>query len=335
MPRRRTKDLHLPERVYVRHGAVHFVDGMGKWHRLGKAWDFEAKLAWARLTGEQVAPGTLGPIMTRYLELAKPRLAPRTYADYSEAIVLLRKIFGSMRPDDVTSADVAEYLERNLVAKRGVRANREIAALSNVFQLAMRKGQATRNPCYGVERNPEKPRTRLVTADELAAFVTWARKKGFAGELFAAAAEIQYLTAQRPGDVRRIRLQDLSEDGIAFVQGKTGVRVLVEWTERLQSAVEAAKGLKRGKGVVAFALLGNRQGQVYTEKGWKASWSKLMRAWVKEGHERFRQQDLRPAGVTKMREDGRAAEEVSGHRERATIDTIYDRRRTRRGKAVD
>ena len=335
MPRRRTKDHDLPQRVYRRHGAVYLALRDGTWHRLGKEWDLEAKLAWARLTGDKPAPGTLGAVMTRYLELAKPRLAPRTWSDYSEAIALLRKVFGGMQPDEVTSADVAEYLERGLEAGRAVRANREIAALSAVFQLAMRKGQATRNPCYGVARNPEKPRTRLVTREELAAFVEWARTQGFAGGLMAAAAEIQYLTAQRPGDVRRIRLQDLTEAGVAFAQAKTGVRVVVGWTERLQAAVEAAKGLKRGKGVVAFALLGNRQGQVYTEAGWKASWSKLMRDWVAAGHERFRQQDLRPAGVTELREKGRAAEEVSGHRQRATVDRIYDRRRIRKAPAVD
>lgn len=335
MPRRRTKDHDLPQRVYRRHGAVYLALRDGTWHRLGKEWDLEAKLAWARLTGEKPVTGTLGAVMTRYLELARPQLAPRTWQDYSEAIGILRKIFGAMRPDEVTSADIAEYLERGLEKGRGVRANREIAALSNVFQLAMRKGQATRNPCYGVARNPEKPRTRLVTAEELAAFVAWARTQGFAGGLMAAAAEIQYLTAQRPSDVRRIRLQDLTEAGVAFEQGKTKVRVVVEWTERLRAAVEAAKGLKRGKGMVAFALLGNRQGQVYSEQGWKSSWSKLMRTWVEKGGQRFRQQDLRPAGVTKLREDGRAAEEVSGHRQRATVDRIYDRRRVRKAPAVD
>lgn len=336
MSRRRTKDHDLPERVYRKHGAVYLATRDGKWHRLGEKWDLDAKLAWARLTGGTPAPGTLGPIMTRYLELAKGRIAPRTLADYTEAIEkYLRPWCGHMRPDEVTPAMVAEYLERGLLAGRGVRANREAAVLSNVFQLAMRKAQATRNPCYGVERNPEKPRDRLVTMAELDAFCAWARERDFAGKLMAAAAEILYLCAQRPSDVRKIRLQDLTDEGILFQQGKTGVRVLVEWTPRLEAAAAAAKGLKRAKGIVAFALLGNRQGQVYTEAGWKASWSKLMREWVQAGHARFRQQDLRPAGVTKMREDGRAAEEVSGHRQRATVDRIYDRRRTRRGKAVD
>ena len=71
----------------------------------------------------------------------------------------LRLFFGTLRPKDVTRVDVYTYLD-----KRGapVRANREKALLSDVFSIAIRWGIVTDNPCWGVKRNPEKPRDRYV-----------------------------------------------------------------------------------------------------------------------------------------------------------------------------
>jgi len=36
--RARTKDKHLPRRVYVQHGAYYFVDRKNKWHLLAKTY---------------------------------------------------------------------------------------------------------------------------------------------------------------------------------------------------------------------------------------------------------------------------------------------------------
>src|SRR5690606_39361130 len=49
----------------------------------------------------------------------------------------------------------------------GPAGNREIACLSSIFNHGMRIRACNVNPCYGVRRNTEKPRTRAVTDKEL------------------------------------------------------------------------------------------------------------------------------------------------------------------------
>jgi integrase len=76
-------------------------------------------------------------------------------------------------------------------------------------------------------------------------------------------------------------------------------------------------------------------GARYTEQGFKANWNKLQIAWEKAGGERFHFHDLRAAGISRLKQQGRLASELSGHRAEKTADTVYDRRRVRRAPAVE
>ena len=56
--------------------------------------------------------------------------------------------------------------------------------------------------------------------------------------------------------------------------------------------------------------------------------------WKYAGNERFWFHDLRAKAITDMKEQGRDAKEVSGHKTDAMVNRVYDRRRVRRGPAV-
>ena len=112
---------------------------------------------------KQPATGCLGVEHERILASKMPR----TQADYLDAIVRLRPIFGAMWPEDLAPKHVYQYL-RERQAK--VRANREIAVLSNVMQQAIEMGLIDANPCKQVRRNSESPRERAVTDADLAGF---------------------------------------------------------------------------------------------------------------------------------------------------------------------
>jgi integrase len=62
-------------------------------------------------------------------------------------------------------------------------------------------------------------------------------------ELSQVVQELCFRTAQRIGDVRRIDESQLTEQGIYFEQGKTGAKVLVQWSPELRAVVERAKVL--------------------------------------------------------------------------------------------
>jgi len=73
-------------------------------------------------------------------------------------------------------------------------------------------------------------------------------------------------------------------------------------------------------------LIGNRQGQRYTDSGFKAMWNRLQVAWQVAGGTRFHFHDLRARSVGKLKADGCQAKDLTGHTTEATADRIYDRR---------
>ncbi|RQR78382.1 hypothetical protein DIE11_17955 [Burkholderia sp. Bp9012] len=63
-----------------------------------------------------------------------------------------------MTTTDIDATHVSRYLRIERAAAP-VRANREVALLSNLIGLAIDRGEAKHNPCREVRRNEEQPRT--------------------------------------------------------------------------------------------------------------------------------------------------------------------------------
>lgn len=168
--------------------------------------------------------GSLAALMDRYRQEVLPTKAPKTQRDQGRQLSKLSEIFGHMSPASVRTAHVAQYLDRYA----GVSANREVALLSHVYTKAIRWGLVEVNPCKGVQRNKEKPRTRYVTDEE------------FLIRLEEVPPKIQELmwalliTGQRLSDVLKITDKDITDAGVYVEQGKTGRRLLLRWTDALQ-----------------------------------------------------------------------------------------------------
>jgi integrase len=156
-------------------------------------------------------------------------LAPATQRDYLGYINRhLRAVFGETVPGDVHSGHIARYLQNRLDAGSGVVANREIACLSSVYNFGMRRGDCIHNPCRGVKRNTQKPRTRYVRDDEfLKAFEA-------ASEPFQDFLASLYLTGFREQDLRSLRRNQLTPNGIRIEEAKTGKLRIVSWSESLR-----------------------------------------------------------------------------------------------------
>ena len=104
-------------------------------------------------------------------------LAEITRKQYAEYWGRLAKVWERGVVRNIKPADVNKYLRVDR-KDAGALANREVALLSNLFNLAVETGEIDRNPCKEVQRNKERPRTRLVEAHELEAFVDWAMHQG-------------------------------------------------------------------------------------------------------------------------------------------------------------
>lgn len=332
---RRKKRHDLPTRVYMNRGWYWWVEpGTEKWHKLGKAWDLAAKLRWAELSGREVSQAmtnTVATMLDGYLNDPKTvaRLSARTVADSTQHAIELGRIFGQMAPGDVSSQHVAQYLEMR-VDRTGkpapVRANREISTLSSAYSWAMRRGLAAMNPCYGVRRNPESPSRRAPELWEIRAVQKHTTPK------WAAVIELALLLGQRGVDLRTLRRNAVTEDGILIEQTKRGAKVLIEWSPELRAAHDNLVAITSRYRTQSMYLVPAKLGQPYTASGWKAMMYKAVSAALEAGdiEERFSFHTIRAASATIEDEQGGKPQKRLGHRtENQTATYIRGRRPTR------
>ena len=134
----------------------------------------------------------------------------------------LRPVFDSAPIDAITPQDIARYRDARSAK---VRANREIALLSHVFNMAREWGYTKReNPCRGVRKNKEVPR------DFYADKAVWDAVRNAGCEELQDAMDLNYLTGQRPADVLKMRDGDLKDGALQVRQGKSNklLRIVLE-----------------------------------------------------------------------------------------------------------
>jgi integrase len=138
-----------------------------------EAEDIKAKLRsgydpLAEIEDERGAP-TVAKLCERFKEEHLPKKRPATQQDYTRAIE--RYIEPALKHRKVADVDYSDVdgLHRKVTKEGGpYRANRVVAILSKMFNLAIKWKWCAANPAKGIERNPEPKRKRYLDGDELA-----------------------------------------------------------------------------------------------------------------------------------------------------------------------
>lgn len=276
---RNTEYRHLPPRMYQRtrkrkNGttwtAFYYRDATGKDIPLGKDLD-KARLKWAELEAKD-KPGDLTimkGIFDRYVRDVIPKKGARTQTDNLAELKQLRPTFDSAPIDSITPANIAGYRDAR-TAK--VLANREIALLSHVFNMAREWGLTEReNPCQGVRKNKEVPRDYYANA------VVWGAVYGMAEPELKEAMDLGYLTGQRPADVIIMRSDDTEGDYFLVTQGKTGqkLKILMRTESGENSLGKLVREItERNVGHPSKYLLINRHGKRMTKGMLRLRWDK-------------------------------------------------------------
>lgn len=313
-PRKHRKDL--PPRVYHSHGAYYFVDAASKWHPLGKDCG-AAMQKWAALVQPAIGRQRLGAVMDAYIKEQLPSRKPRTQEDYLASLALLRPVFGGMWPEDVEPRHIYTYMRLRAAP---VRANRDIAVLSNVMHQAIRMGLLNANPCKQVRRNEEHPRTREVLDSEIAAFLP------HCPPWLQAYLRLKLLTGLRQGDMLAIRLDQLRDDGLFVQTGKRGKRLLFTWTDSLRAAVDTIKALRHR--ITSLYLFNSpRNGTALTRSAFKSAWARAITGALAAGSlkESFAENDLRAKVASEAVELGQNATAMLGHSSDAVTKRHYER----------
>ncbi|MBU0750715.1 MAG: integrase [Gammaproteobacteria bacterium] len=204
------------------------------------------------------------------------------------------------------------------------------------YTKAVEWGCLDRHPFKGeVRLQGEKPRDRYVEDWEVIECLSLVPHR-IKGSVVAIQAyvRIKLMTGMARGDLLRLTMANLKEDGIHIQRhktvGKTGKRTIYQWTPDLRAAVEMAKAVRP---VLSAFLFCTRKGEGYMDETtgechtWKSMWQRFMDRVLSETQvkTRFTEHDLRAkcASDASTLEQARA---LLSHADARTTEAIYRRK---------
>jgi integrase len=236
---RKKENKGLPARWRLLHGAYHFRvpqgfesewEGKQQLFRLGKTLP-EAYRTWADRIASIDDAKTIADLLDRYALQVVPTKSVTTQAQNAIAIKRLRAMLGAVPLLGLKPRHVDQYIDKRSAK---IAARREIEILSHAYTKAVEWGYLDRHPFKGeVRLDGEKPRTRYVEDwDIVECLSIESRRK--AGSVLAIQAymRVKLLTGLRRGDLLRLTMSNLQDDGIHVTPGKTehstGKRLIIE-----------------------------------------------------------------------------------------------------------
>jgi integrase len=342
MPRaRKPENQGLPRRWRHQHGAYHYQVPPGqegawddkKTFRLGATLS-EAYKAWAARIEQIDGAKTIGALLDRYLLEVVPGKEVTTQTHNRIAIKPVRAAFADMTLLDLKPRHVYQYIDQR---KAKTAARREIEVLSHAFTKAVEWGYIDKHPFKGeVRLKGEKPRTRYVEDWEIIECLALTPKRK-SGSVLAVQAYIRLalLTGMRRGDLLRLTMSDLKDDGIHVMPRKTanttGKRQIIGWSDEVHEAVAMAKAARPVK--LSPYLFCNRMGECYFDEesgragGWESMWRGFAARLLKETKvaDKFTEHDLR-AKCASDAETLEHARMLLSHADGRITDRVYRRR---------
>ena len=310
--RRRKTNRNLPARMYLKHGRYWYVE-KGRWHKLSTDYS-EALQQYANRTA--ISSSGMPALIDRFLLEIAPTKTAKTEKEYKRLGALLKETFAEFQPRQIKPHHIATAIDDE-AKKAPVQANRLRQLLSTIFSHAVRWGIVDANPCRDVRGISVKKRDRYITDDEFAAV------KAAANASICCIMDFCYLTAQRISDVLRVKLSDISDDGVYFQQGKTGKKLRVRMTPDLAEVTERAKKLHNK--VRGLTLFHARGGKPYSYFGVSAMFRRACKA---AGVRDFHLHDIRAKALTDADHQGLDAQRLAGHKSRAMTEHYVKARET-------
>jgi integrase len=314
MPRRSPKNRGLPTRMHQKHGSYYHVSTSQPrvWTKLASDLGSSLKL-WADIEARAIPSDqtTFTAIATMYKAQEVIQKRERTQRDYLKHLEMLELVFGHMDLKAIRPADVHQYIQAR-GQKSKVQANREKAVLSAMFNFARRLGLVdVSNPCAGIRGHTEKARSRYVSDDEYKAVYD------LVPPYIQDVLDLALITGQRPADVLKIDLADITSEALHISQNKTGAKLRIARKGLFDEVI--SRIIERPR--LGSQLLVNRKGSALTFPQFRMQFDK---ARLSIGVD-WQLRDLRAKAATDL-EDLAHAQKLLGHRSRNTTE-IYTRDR--------
>jgi integrase len=273
--------------------------------------------------------GTINELWRIYQESrAWSDLAEDSRRDYEQASKALLRVFGGMSPLSIKPAHIARYL-RVERADAPVRANREKALLSNLFNVGIERGEVDANPCKQVRKNKERPRRNAPAAATLVEFLEWAWAQPGQAPILAAMAEFASIAGSRGIEFRELTWTQVgvSELRLMRAKQKSGNEVveIIPMSPILSDLLNRLR--KLAKDDRHGCVFPNSQGNAYTAQAFKLGFARLKTAARRAGKlADFTFHDLRSYYVTTYKSKFGHLPEI--HADPSTTARIYDSSKT-------
>lgn len=231
------------------------------------------------------------------------------------------RLFGDLPLEAISVVVIRKYMDR-YGPGREMAANRELSFMAGLFAWGYERGKCKTNPCRGVKKFKETPRSHYATDEDYKLVYDLACKFPRRPYL-PIAMEIAYLCRARRIEVVNLRESDISSEGLLIRRRKGSKTQVVGWTPRLRAAVDAALALP---GIARIDpkhrwLIHDKQGDRIHHETLGRAWQELMARAVKQGlKHRFTFHDLKRKSVTDFEGDKLKA---SGHRSPQMLE-VYD-----------
>lgn len=254
-----------------------------------------------QIGAERSAPGTFNALIAAYyLSQDWRRKAEATRRTYRGEIERFRQAHGDKRVKHLQAAHIRKMMDR---ASGPAAANNLLRVMRSLMSFAKDRNWRPDNPAEHVQKIRYRSEGyHTWTEDEVARFeARWP-----IGTRQRLAFDLLLHTAQRSNDVRTMTRGQISAEGIAVRQKKTGAKIVIPINAQLAASLAATPGDQ-------MLLLPTQAGPAFTSKGFQN--------WIKEaaqaaGLPRCAAHGLRKTSLTRLADAGCTANEImaiSGH----------------------
>lgn len=343
MNRARSKNKGLPRRVYVKHGAYHFVsaeairdpaDGkLKKWIKLCRVDEGETAMLIALsllFKDKKIDEGSIPYVCTEFGARKLDRFGVETQAQYRQYLTVISDALKDFHAGEVTTKDCADFLRMHFKDKPNT-AQKYTSLMRKLFKYVISElGLRQDNPIdqldasnYVTARRETLPTHEQINQIRNAGMFSKERTDtgktlpNPSGPMFCCIIDMTYLCWARAIDVRMLKESQIDGSWIRFKASKTaktsGKIVDIFITPQIRGVIDKAREIKRGYKIqghdmISPYLFPTRKGTPYAKSGLFSMWDRAReRAGITED---VLFKDLRALGATDAARTGEAKEEI-------------------------
>lgn len=321
--RNRTKNKHLPRRMYEKRGAYYFVTKGNEWKPLGRDYPEALRQYAAILAGD--APGhTMELLWAKYQTQVLIKLAKKTQTNRRNDMKWPLKVFGEVAPAAIEPHHIWTYWRERGETEQ---ARHEIKAISALLTYARQCGaRSTDNPCFDLRLPGAKARDIYVTDAMFYAV------RDVAPKMLGYAMDLAWCAGLDSSTIRRLEWRNVTKTGLLFERGKTGKLQQIDG----EDLVTILRQLRQERPQMRRSVICARNGLAYTGDGFQSAWQDAIARAMKLGRlkeaDHYHFHDLRGKAASEAESD-EAARDLLGHGD-VQVTRKHYRRLPQRSQAI-